>query len=578
MLLAVVPPIMRNTDAPNRTASVLITLSLAAATLLAPVSNAGALDTTDSDPISIDLPELQTDRAPQSANAGIWLDTSDRQGVIDSYDVEFSKIDPDIGWTGDRSTCTPGTTSSAYRSAIIDRVNWFRAMGGVSATVTENATYSAKAQEAALMMSVSNKLSHGPTASTFDCFTDDGAEAASQSNLYLGRTGPHAITGYMLDPGSNNVSVGHRNWILHPTVQEFGTGDLPAEDGRPSNTLWVVDNTFAAQPTLRESQDFIAWPARGFVPGEVVFPRWSFGVRNADFTNATVTTQRVVDGTLGDTVSSPIVFQNNASGAPFSIMVWEPVGIDTNPTVDETYRITVANVGLGSVNKSYTYDVIVIGDRAAQITLPSGSNDIDAFANAAYNDFIGRDATASEKNNWIQRINSGSSRYELVAELTQSDEWAANVVDEMYYDTLGRGPDAGGRAYWINQMREGMSVARMAALFYGSPEYIAKEGNDLGRWITDLYSELLDRQPDGGGLTFWVDQTNETTSGSVALRFYQSDESRRARVQALYQSLLGRGTDIGGEDFWAEVLLNGDDLALAANLAASDEYFDKAAG
>ena len=62
------------------------------------------------------------------------------------------------------------------------------------------------------------------------------------------------------------------------------------------------------------------------------------------------------------------------------------------------------------------------------------------------------------------------------------------------------------------------------------------------------------------------------------MRFYQSDESRRTRVQALYQELLGRGTDNGGETFWAGVLSNGDDLALAANLAASDEYFNRAVG
>jgi len=179
---------------------------------------------------------------------------------------------------------------------------------------------------------------------------------------------------------------------------------------------------------------------------------------------------------------------------------------------------------------------------------------------------------------WIQRINAGTTRYQLVAELTTSDEWAANVVNKMYFDTLGRNGDAGGRAYWISQLQDGMSVARMAALFYGSPEYIAGEGNRLDRWITDLYGELLARQPDAGGLNYWVNETDRTTPGSVALRFYQSDESRRARVQALYQDLLGRGTDAGGEQFWADVLLNGDDLALAASLASSDEYFDKAAG
>lgn len=569
---------MRNTDAPNRTASVLTVFGLAVATLLAPAASVGAVSSTSPDPISIGSGDVQTDRIPASATSGIWLDTTNRQAVIDSYAFEFSKIDPDIGWTGDRSSCTAGTTNPAYRTAIMDRVNWFRAMGGVPATVVENASYSAKAQEAAVMMSVSDRLSHNPSESDFDCWSANGAEAAGKSNLYLGRTGPHAITGYMLDPGANNVSVGHRNWILHPTVQEFGTGDTPGPGRQATNTLWVVDNTFDPQPALRESQDFIAWPASGFVPGEVVFARWSFSVRDADFTNARITTQRVVEGAVSDTIASPVVFQNESAGAPFSILVWEPVGIDTNPTVDQTYRITVENVRLGSVTKSYAYDVIVIGDTAAQVTPPASSGDIELFANAAYNDFIGRDATASEQNNWIQRISAGATRYQLVAELAESDEWAANVVDGMYLDTLGRTPDEGGRAYWIDQLRDGTSVARMAALFYGSPEYIAQEGNQLDRWIADLYAELLGRQPDDGGLSYWLSETDRTTSGSVALRFYQSDESRRARVQALYQALLGRGSDASGEDYWAGILMNGDDLALAANLAASDEYFNNAAG
>ena len=573
---------MRNTDAPKRTAAalsskVLTTIGLVAATLIAP-ANVGAVTTADADPITIVAPDAQTERAPALASSGIWLDTLNRQAVIDSYTTEFSKVAPEIEWTGDRSSCTPGTTNPAYRSAIIDRVNWFRAMGGVPATVTENPAYSAKAQEAAVMMSVSDKLSHDPSQSEYDCWTSNGHEAAGKSNLYLGRTGPHAITGYMLDPGASNVSVGHRNWILHPTVQEFGTGDTPGPGRQATNTLWVVDNTFAPQPALREAQDFIAWPARGYVPGEVVFPRWSFSIRDGDFTNAMVTTERIENGNVAGSVSSPIVFQNATSGAPFSILVWEPVGIDTNPIIDQAYRVTVNNVGIGSVTKSYSYEVIVLGDNPAPVALSEVSGDIASFADAAFNDFIGRDATASEKNNWIQRINAGTTRYQLVAELTTSDEWAANVVNKMYFDTLGRNGDAGGRAYWISQLQDGMSVARMAALFYGSPEYIAGEGNRLDRWITDLYGELLARQPDAGGLNYWVNETDRTTPGSVALRFYQSDESRRARVQALYQDLLGRGTDAGGEQFWADVLLNGDDLALAASLASSDEYFDKAAG
>ena len=513
-----------------------------------------------------------------SLQVGEWFDTTDRQSVINSYDAEFSRTTPDIGWTGNRSTCTAGTTNPAYRSAIMDRVNWFRAAAGVPANVTENTTYSAKAQEAALMMSVSDRLSHDPD-SSFGCYTADGDEAAGASNLYLGRTGPHAITGYMLDPGAGNVSVGHRNWILHPTVRQFGTGDTPGPGRQATNTLWVIDNAFGAQPQVRESDGFIAWPARGFVPGDVVFPRWSFSLRNADFDNATITTQRIDQGQVVATVDSPIVFRNDTGGAPFSIIVWEPTNIDTSPSIDTTYRVTVDNVGVAGQTTSFSYDVTVLGDAPAAATPApptASSTEIAAFADAAHLDFLGRAANTSEKNAWVQRVNAGTSRHQLVAELAQSDEWAANVVDGMYLDTLGRDPEPAGRAFWVSQLQNGMSVAKMAALFYGSPEYLANEGNDVDRWITDLYSELLERAPDGGGLNYWVAETGRTNPGSVALRFYQSDESRRARVQTLYGQLLGRGTDIGGEDFWSGVLANGDDLALAANLAASDEYFANA--
>lgn len=557
---------MRNTDGPhtraNRMASILASLALLATTTVAATAPAGAVAAP---PTAVRTPAAQI-------NAGDWLDTTDRRAVIESHDAEFSRIAPAIEWTGDRSTCQPGTTSQAYRTAIIDRVNWFRSMAGVPADVIENATYSAKAQEAALMMSVSDRLSHSPDPS-FGCYTGDGAQAAGSSNLYLGRTGPHAITGYMLDPGAGNVSVGHRNWILHPTVRQFGTGDTPGPGRQATNTLWVVDNAFGAQPQLRESEGFIAWPARGFVPGDLVFPRWSFSLRGADLASSTVTTQRIERGEVVETVDSPIVFRNDSAGAPFSIVVWEPVGIDTSPSVDTTYRVTVGDIGVGSQSRTISYEVTVIGDVPAPQASPS---QIAAFADAAHQDFIGRDASTAEEAEWNRRLSAGETRFDLVSELTRSDEWAAKVVDDMYRDTLGRVSDSSGRAFWINRLRGGMSVARMAALFYGSPEYLAAEGNQVERWIGDLYDELLERRPDSGGLRYWVAQTGQSDPGSVALRFYQSDESRRSRVQALYGRLLGRGTDPAGEDHWAAVLVNGDDLALAANLAASDEYFDRA--
>lgn len=503
--------------------------------------------------------------AAAAAGSGGWTNTNDRSAVITAYEAEFSGSDPASGWTGNRASCSAGTTSGTYRAAIFDRVNWFRGMAGVPTGITENASYSAGAQEAALMMSESGKLSHYPD-SSFSCYTNDGATAASSSDLYLGRTGPDAITGYMYDPGANNTSVGHRNWILHPTARQFGTGDIPSSGGWASNVLWVFDNVFGAQPALRESSGFVAWPPRGYVPAEVVYPRWSFSVRDANFNSASVTMQRIKSTGGLESVSAPVVHRSSSSGAPFSIMVWEPTGIDTSPPVDTTYRVTVSGVTLHGANKSYSYDVILIGDRPAQ------KFDYSRYVDQAYRDFLGRAATAAEKSSWSDKLNSGTSRYSFVLSLAGSTEWTAFVIDQMYLNTLGRPADDAGRSFWISKLQSGMSVAQVASLFYGSAEYVAKEGNSHERWITDLYEELLYRGPDSGGLSYWMSQVQATSTGSVALRFYQSEESRRTRVAELYERLLGRGPDSAGHAYWASVLLGGDDISLAASLASSDEY------
>ncbi|MDG2028361.1 MAG: hypothetical protein P8J50_14730 [Acidimicrobiales bacterium] len=69
-----------------------------------------------------------------------WIDTSDRAEVLESYLVEFDRIEPASGYTGDVSTCSAGTTSQTYRDSIVQRMNWYRRMAGLD-TVAERASY-----------------------------------------------------------------------------------------------------------------------------------------------------------------------------------------------------------------------------------------------------------------------------------------------------------------------------------------------------------------------------------------------------------------------------------------------------
>jgi hypothetical protein len=68
----------------------------------------------------------------------------------------------------------------------------------------------------------------------------------------------------------------------------MGTGDVPeSEEYMAANALWVVDDSSAGpRPIVRD--DFVAWPPSGYVPDNLVYDRWSFMLRDAEFSAATV--------------------------------------------------------------------------------------------------------------------------------------------------------------------------------------------------------------------------------------------------------------------------------------------------
>jgi hypothetical protein len=298
-----------------------------------------------------------------------WIDTSDRGASRDYYNqVYLASEGVAIGWTGDHATCDAGQTAQAFRDAVELRINYFRAMAGVPSTVQLRDEYNRKAQQAALMMSVNQALSHSPDAS-WRCYTAEGAEAAGSSDLYLGVYGPPAITGYIYDPGSGNYPVGHRRWILYPQTEWMGSGDIPWADGYPpSNALWVFDeNLWNPRPETREA--FVAWPPPGYVPYQVVFPRWSFAYAGADFDEATV---QMSSGGHSISVSvQPVV-----NGYGENTLVWEPdLSTGTPPAGDTAYNVTVQGVRIGGVPRNFAYQVIVFDPGAAAAvldTMPSG--------------------------------------------------------------------------------------------------------------------------------------------------------------------------------------------------------------
>lgn len=308
-------------------------------------------------------PHRQSIAAAASSN---WFDTSSRSTVQALYLNQFASLDATpFGWSGDVAAGTAGSTSQAYKDAVFARVNWVRALAGIPASVVLDAAWSAKDQDAAMMMSVNRQLSHAPPASWIN-YTSAGAEAAGNSNLCLGFTNdPGCIKLYMWDLASNNAAVGHRRWILYPQTTRMGTGDVPATGTYLSaNALWVIDPAtyWTTRPATRDG--YVAWPPKGFVPYQVMGVRWSFSYPGADFHAAAVTM-------TSNGVNVPVALEPVSDGYGENTIVWIPNGLSANsygsfprPATDTTYDVTVTNVRINGTPQTFTYSVTVFDPNA----------------------------------------------------------------------------------------------------------------------------------------------------------------------------------------------------------------------
>ncbi len=185
--------------------------------------------------------------------------------------------------------------------------------------------------------------------------------------------------------------------------------------------------------------------------------------------------------------------------------------------------------------------------------------------------FLDRSASDVEQRTWADRFAAGEPHHLLPQELAASDEWLTVVVTGLYQQALDRGPDADGLAFWVGELRRGAFVNRVAALIYGSGEYLARAGGTATGFVSDLYRRILHREPDAAGLTHWEGRVATSGRGRVASLFFASVESRADRVDALYQEVLARPADAAGRTHWIGRLATVNDVRLAVLLASGAE-------
>jgi hypothetical protein len=233
-------------------------------------------------------------------------------------------------WEGNESDCSIGTHSPIDRDDALRRIKFFRYMAGLSIDVIFNSAYDQECGEAAAYLFANDELDHTPQSSK-PCYTKLAYQAASSSNLAMGRNAAGSIEMYIHDNGVD--SLGHRRWILLPSAIEFGIGQK-----RYFNVLKVFYTTRNDNLTA----PFVAHPGPGPQIYNLIPHAWSFQLSSIS-EDISVVVKRA------DGLNVDITY-----GYPSSFYGWDCISfIPTDKSQIETgyeYKIDVT-VG----NKSYQY-------------------------------------------------------------------------------------------------------------------------------------------------------------------------------------------------------------------------------
>lgn len=148
-----------------------------------------------------------------------------------------------------------GSLSDETLQEAVDIVNLIRYIAGLPDDVTLNEEYNNLTQHASVLMASLRGITHYPSqpADMPDEFFNLGRIGAGSSNISMGYTSPafSVLAGYMDDSDQFNLPMmGHRRWVLNPSMAETGFGYC---DG--------FSAMYSFDMGRRASVDYVAWPA-----------------------------------------------------------------------------------------------------------------------------------------------------------------------------------------------------------------------------------------------------------------------------------------------------------------------------
>ena len=179
-------------------------------------------------------------------------------------------------------------------------------------------------------------------------------------------------------------------------------------------------------------------------------------------------------------------------------------------------------------NRDYntTFDLYV---RGLQEIGPFGG--VQSVPIQASLDFNGKQPSAAEAAAVTAQL-----KYGIVSPVSVMNAYAHGTFDDhrapvmrLYWAFFKRMPDLGGLNYWTGKHAKGTTLKSIANSFAKSSEFKTNFGSGTDtQFITLVYTNVLERQPDAAGLAHWVAKLKAGTSrGEMMTNFSEASEGIR---------------------------------------------------
>lgn len=205
----------------------------------------------------------------------------------------------------------------------------------------------------------------------------------------------------------------------------------------------------------------------------------------------------------------------------------------------------------------------------------AAQGDDRAVVDGWYDDFLGRTADPGSQY-WVDRLQVQAAG-DVLWSITHSREYNEREIADYYNTYLFRAPDQGAQ-YWVNgTTAQRFPLEWTAQNILASDEFYRSWGGTYSGNagpVSGWYLFILGRNASDGDEAHWGRRADRIGRLGALREIWYSDEAVRERINDHYSDLLSRNADFSGLSYWSPKERESD-INVQVLLASTPEYRSK---